>query len=90
MKQQEPSLAELYFEQFRKEFPHTTTSVWVNGDTMIFRYMSKIVARGSAEYARQIIEHSYLPLRVELEFEKKVHSLPHLLKIIFDEQLIRN
>jgi hypothetical protein len=89
MKQQEPTLAELYFEQFRKEFAHTTTNVWVKGDTMVFRYMSKIVARGSAEHARLIIEQSYLPLKVELEFEK-VHTMPHLLKIIFDEKLVRS
>jgi hypothetical protein len=51
--------------------------------------MSKIVARGSAEHARLIIEQSYLPLKVELEFEK-VHTMPHLLKIIFDEKLVRS
>jgi hypothetical protein len=82
MKQLEPTLAELYFEQFRKEFAHY--NVWIEGNEMTFRYLSKIVTLESANHARRIIEMNHLPLRVEVIIQKKVASLPHLLKIIYE------
>jgi hypothetical protein len=80
----EPTLAELYFEQFRKEF--FFTNVYVEGNTMTYRYMSKTVLEGSAEHAKKIIETNKFPLTVEVDKERPAGSMPFLLKIIYNDK----
>jgi hypothetical protein len=80
----EPSLAELCFETFRKEFPHH--QVHVEGNRMIYRYIHKKVLEVSKELAEIIIEKHKMPIEVTIDISK-VSTLPMLLILTYKEQL---
>lgn len=81
--QEEPTAAEICFDAFRKDFPHI--NVYVKGQRMIFRYLSKVALESSKSLAEYLIRKNRWPLTVDTEIHK-VETLPNLLIITYDEQ----
>lgn len=81
---QEPTTAELMFEQFRKQFP--LIKVYVEGNTMrySFQYDDKKMLEGWKILAESIIDRLGLPLTVTTQ-RGVVPTLPMLLILTYNE-----
>lgn len=83
--QQQPTAAELAFDQFRKEFP--LINVYVQGNQMIYRQnnTTKEILDGWKVLAEIIIERLRLPIEVTTE-KSNVATIPMLLILTYKKE----
>jgi uncharacterized protein (UPF0216 family) len=79
---QEPTAAELAFDEFRKEFP--LINVYVRGDQMTYRFNhnEKEILEGWKVLAETVVERLKLPIVVSTE-RNMVATIPMLLILTY-------
>ena len=85
IKIQEPTAAELAFDEFRKEFP--LIDVYVQGNEMTYRMnnTTKEILEGWKVLAESIIDRQRLPIEVTTE-KSRVATIPMLLTLTYKNE----